>query len=308
MRCEPGSRLKRADSSRTFYAPCRASHASRPAPLVIALTVLIAAAPGTGYAWGPQGHRLIAEIAAAELTPAARAGVASLLGSESLADIASWADTYRWDNNQTSGWHFVNIPREARAYDRNRDCPRQPAVRAGTRGDRWRDCAIDRIGYHAARLADHALDAADRAIALKFLVHLVGDLHQPFHALKDAQGGNDIPVSVLGSADCGSDAGTPHPCELHGVWDSTLLSYRHWNDAQYRSSLRPRIERLRRSPAVAARVDAWAMESHDAAVAALVQPGAAIGTPYLDTNAAVVDDRLVLAGLRLARLINTALP
>jgi hypothetical protein len=61
--------------------------------------------------------------------------------------------------------------------------PRQPGVAANGRGDRWRDCVVDRIGYNQELLANASLDRADRAIALKFLVHLIGDLHQPFHAL-----------------------------------------------------------------------------------------------------------------------------
>ena len=99
-------------------------------------------------------------------------------------------------------------------------CPRQPGVAAGGRGDTWRDCVVDRIRYNQERLADTSLDRADRAIALKFLVHLVGDVHQPLHALGVERGGNGIRVSVFGSPDCRYDDGTSYPCNLHGVWDT----------------------------------------------------------------------------------------
>lgn len=88
---------------------------------------------------------------------------------------------------------------------------------ATSRGDRWRDCVVDRIRYNQERLADATLDRADRAIALKFLVHLIGDVHQPFHARGVARGGNDIPVSAFGSPTCAYDDGTTYPCNLHGV-------------------------------------------------------------------------------------------
>ena len=99
-------------------------------------------------AWGTQGHRLVALVAVNHLTTAARESVKALLGDESLADVAVWADAYLAGNNQTSYWHYVNIPAGAASYDRARDCPRQPGVSAGGRGDNWRDCVVDRIRYN----------------------------------------------------------------------------------------------------------------------------------------------------------------
>ena len=141
----------------------------------------------TPEAWGVQGHRLVALIAADQLNSTAKQNIAWLLGDSHLADIAVWADDYVAANTQTGPWHYVNLPADASAYDRERDCPRQPGVLAGSRNDRWRDCAVDRILYHQARVADTSLDRADRATALKFLVHFIGDLHQPFHALDVAR-------------------------------------------------------------------------------------------------------------------------
>ncbi len=102
-------------------------------------------------------------------------------------------------------WHYLNIPPEASGYDRDRDCPRQPGTNAGSRGDRWRDCVVDRIGYWEERLGNPKLDRADRATALKYIVHFIGDLHQPFHALGVGRGGNDVNVRVFGQVDCGND-------------------------------------------------------------------------------------------------------
>src|SRR5262245_3977572 len=79
------------------------------------------------------------------------------------------------------------------------------------------------------RLAYAALDRTDRALALKFLVHLVGDMHQPFHAIGAERGGNGIPVVAFGSDNC-SDRGGFVPCNLHGLWDSGLAARRGLNE------------------------------------------------------------------------------
>ena len=89
-------------------------------------------------AWGGQGHRLVGLIAAERLTPAARQQVRTLLDGQTLADVASWADSITGEQVQTSYWHYLNIPPDARGYDRDRDCPRQPGVEAGSRSDRLR--------------------------------------------------------------------------------------------------------------------------------------------------------------------------
>src|SRR5216684_9243318 len=105
-------------------------------------------------AWGTQGHHLVALVATAHLTPVARQNVSWLLGAETLSDVSLWADLYRDDNYQTYYWHFLNIPPAATTYDRDRDCPLQPTVTAGSTADKWRDCAVDRILYNRERLAD----------------------------------------------------------------------------------------------------------------------------------------------------------
>ena len=178
--------------------------------------VIIAGAAVRVDAWGVQGHRVVALLAIARLSPVARANVALLLPDRTLADVSRWADDYITDNTQTGPWHYVNLPEGATRYERDRDCPRQPGVAAGSPADRWRDCIVDRILYSQQRLGDAALDRADRAIALKFLVHFVADLHQPFHATGIARGGNTIPLVVFGSPTCVSSSGATNPCNLHG--------------------------------------------------------------------------------------------
>lgn len=273
----------------------------------VILAILVGAAAATTGAWGVQGHRIVALIATANLTSTARQNVAWLLPDETLADAASWADNYVPDHTQTGPWHYVNIPSGADAYDRDRDCPRQPNVGAGTRNDRWRDCVIDRILFHRERLADRALDRADRAIALKFLVHFVGDLHQPLHALDTARGGNDIPVVVFGSPDCVRSDGSTYRCNLHGVWDSGLIARRRMTDDQYVAALAPRIARLRTGARAAGSPVSWALESHALARAAMLPAQGVVDDAYYQAQIEVIDERLALGGLRLAAVLNEQL-
>jgi hypothetical protein len=270
-----------------------------------ALLTLLAAVTLEG--WGPQGHRLVATVAANHLTPVARQTVQSLLGDESLADVAVWADRYLEGNNQTSYWHYVNIPADAARYDRDRDCPRQPGVSAGGRGDAWRDCVVDRIRYNQERLADRSLDRADRAIALKFLVHLIGDLHQPFHALGVERGGNGIPVSVFGSPTCGYPDGTRFSCNLHALWDSELIAHRKRRDGAYAAELERLITARRWTAPAGGSAAEWAMESHALAKAALLPARGEADEAYYKAHIAQVDERLARGGLRLARVLNETL-
>src|SRR5262245_10265449 len=240
-------------------------------------------------AWGGQGHRLVASLAAPRLTPTARSNVQWLLGPETLADVSSWADRYWEGNYQTYYWHFLNIPPDATSYDRDRDCPRQPRLPENSAADRWRDCAVDRITYSATRLTDNSLDRADRAVALKFLVHLVGDLHQPFHALGVEAGGNGVLVSVFGSDNCGENAARSFACNLHGVWDSSLIAHRNLDDQHYLTVLDEQIRRDRLDQRPLGTPAEWAMESQRLAVAALVPQHGVVDETYYRKELPVID-------------------
>jgi len=276
---------------------------------LVALTAVVALQARPLQAWGRLGHRLAGLIAAARLTPVARQNVTWLLDGQSLADVSSWADAQVGAWVQTSWWHYLDIPPDASGYDRDRDCPRQPNVEAGSRNDRWRDCAVDRILYFEERMRDTTLDRADRATALKFLVHFVEDLHQPFHTLGVGRGGNDVHVSVFGVTECGNDPARPVPCNLHQVWDSRLISHRGLDEQQYLATLEQQIrdrhwDAEARTPGT---VVQWTEESFMLAKAALVPPDTNIDEAYYRTQIPVVDRRLAFAGLRLAAVLNELL-
>jgi nuclease S1 len=275
--------------------------------VVLAILVTLCSSTDSLRAWGGQGHRLVGRIAADRLTPAATKSVAWLLDGQTLADVSSWADSLTGDQVQTSYWHYLNIPPEASGYDRDRDCPRQPGVAAGSRSDRWRDCVVDRIAYWEERLGDVKLDRADRATALKFVVHFIGDLHQPFHALGVGRGGNDVKVRVFGEANCGGDSNKPVPCNLHSVWDSRLIARRALDDGAYLAELKKLIDGKRLGSQPAGTPAQWAEQSFRLAKEALVKPDTNIDEGYYRRHITVIDERLALGGVRLAAVLNRVL-
>lgn len=258
-------------------------------------------------AWGGQGHRVIGLIAAHHLTPAARAQVAWLLDNQTLAGVSTWADDYRDSVYQTFSWHFVDIPLEATRYDRDRDCPRQPRVTPGARADVWRDCIVDRIAYNQERLGNPKLDRADRAVALKFLVHFVGDLHQPFHALGFEDGANGVLVSWMGSPNCSADPARPIRCNLHAVWDGRLIGQRRLDDGGYAGALEALITQKGWQVQPAGTPAAWATQSFQLSKAALLPQNGHADQAYYEKHIAIVDEQLALAGLRLAAVLNAIL-
>lgn len=265
---------------------------------VVLGTLLACMGVQLGWAWGREGHRLTALVAEEYLTPAAKAQVAQLLGKETLADIAPWADSYRVDHPETGPWHFVDIPSAAATFDRNRDCP----VSKADPKSPWRDCVTDRILYFEGRLGDESLSTEDRAFALKFLVHLIGDIHQPFHALGDARGGNDIAVSFLGSNTCG-----PYKCNLHGVWDTSIIVDQGLSEQQYAEKLLKEIKENQWERLAGGEPTTWANISRHYAVEAMVPNGALITHEYVQEESKVVDAQLALAGLRIAHVLNRIL-
>jgi hypothetical protein len=262
----------------------------------LSLVFLFGLDPATGWAWGKKGHRLTGLIAEQYLTPAARARVVELLGSETLADVAPWADSYRAEHPETGKWHYVNIPSSDAKYDRERDCP----ISETNSNSPWRDCVTDRILFFEQKLRDSSLTREERTTALKFLVHFIGDLHQPFHALADARGGNDIAVTFLGSGTCGK-----YNCNLHGVWDTSLIEEQGLTEAQYRDRLLEEIRQHHWDKEANGDPASWANQSRALAVKALIPTGNYINEEYVRKEATVVDEQLALAGLRLARVLNS---
>jgi hypothetical protein len=255
--------------------------------LTVFLAFLLVFPQPRALAWGSRGHRIIADIAWDHINETTRERLRSFLGDYDLASISTWADDIRSGRPETGPWHYVDIPPDSGGY-RPQDCPED-------------NCVVARIDQFARILGDPGQPFAARSEALKFLVHFVGDLSQPFHAMADARGGNDIPVSAFGSAQCGD-----YPCNLHSVWDSELITHTGLREHQYARALEAMIAADHLQAGSADPV-AWANESVQLAKQAWVQPQAEIDEAYYLRERPVVDRQLALAGLRLARLLNEEL-
>lgn len=238
-------------------------------------------------AWGIEGHKTVALIAESRLDAVAQSEVRQLLaleGASSLADVASWADQIRGTEPGLIS-HAVRIPFDATTYDPKRDCSRKGK------------CVVFGIGRYEAILGQKDAPAADRLRALKFVVHYVGDIHQPLHAIKETGG-----VKVLLGK---------HEYTLHKVWDTISVRSLKMPPAELATFL------LAGNPTVPQRTpEEWAMESHEIAKTYIyggdIQRADSttkmvLPQRYLKDISPAVKTRLIDAGLRLGTLLNRVL-
>jgi hypothetical protein len=255
--------------------------------LAVVLCSLLLFPTPAAWAWGNEGHRIIADIAWNHLDPEVQMKLRPFLGENNLASLSVWPDDIRKDRPKTGAWHYVDIDSSASGYSA-KDCPDD-------------NCVVAQIENFAKILADPQQPFAVRSEALNFLVHFVGDLSQPMHAMGDARGGNDVPVTVFGSAQCGD-----YPCNLHSVWDSELIAHSGLPEHAYVQKLEGMIarEHLKSGP-----VDpiAWANQSFALGKQVWVQPKTQIDQMYYEKEKPIIDQQLALAGLRLAAVLNQQL-
>jgi len=252
-------------------------------------------------AWGPEGHQIVADIARSRLTEVTRRHIRELLGNDDLAAISTWADEIRPQRPETAGWHFVDIPMSANGFSEQRDCYRPDEKHPQTQADHH-NCVVDRIEIFERILADRNAPQADHIEALKFLVHFVADLHQPMHAIGEARGGNDIHISEFGTPRCGNG-----PCNLHSAWDLGLIEHTRRSEPAYVSHLERLISRQSVEREADGTPETWANESFHLAQRVWLNDGGAVDEGYFRNNIGSLDERLALAGLRLAALLNQAL-
>jgi nuclease S1 len=260
----------------------------------IAVTLLMLL-PTNLSAWGFEGHEVVGALAESMLSDAAKAGVRSVIGDATLFSIANWADQIRSQRDETYNWHFVDIPRSAAGFLESRDCFLPTNTHAGAATDHM-NCVVDRITFFKQVLANPAASPTDREEALKFIVHFVGDIHQPFHAIGDELGGNLIHITEFGSTQCGT-----RPCNLHGAWDTGMIAHTGMDRDTYVQHLKQLIASAHLT--AGGKAEDWANESHAAGNAAWLDQNGVVDDAYYNAQIQVVDKRLALAGLRLAALL-----
>jgi hypothetical protein len=247
--------------------------------LVLVLSSVVAL---DALAWGADAHRLIAELAERQLMPSTRAEVDRLLSLEpgaSMVSVSTWADEIR--RPVTAPLHYVNLPEDDCTYVRKRDCE------SG-------GCLVEAINEQAGILKSNASDV-ERLVALKFLIHLVGDVHQPLHAgLARDKGGNLFQVRAFGR---GSN--------LHAVWDSELIRRRPGGLPQL---MRDASDQVTTRASRAVDPGRWASESCAIGRSAGFYPeGRLVDATYQARWDGTLLVQLSLAGARLAATLNEAL-
>ena len=269
-------------------------------------TIFLLLLAPSAMAWSTLGHRLIGELAQRHLDPAATAEVAVLLAGEpkpTLAGVATWADTLRDGDparaRATSRWHYVNLPPGTCRFEAGRDCANG-------------ECVVGAIEAQRRILADVRQPLAARRDALKFVVHFVGDVHQPMHANnRPDKGGNDYQISLRTDLRPEAYARAKYVdgvmgTNLHSVWDFYILGSRGLALAPYAQ----RLDALRWPPLTTA-VSAppgWAGESCRLVDSRRLYPdGHTLDHRYLDAQRPLAEQRVRQAAFRLAALLNTTL-
>ena len=255
---------------------------------VTAGAIAFALAPSPALAWGKTGHRVVAAIADAQLSGLARAHVKEILGqAESLDEAANWPDEMRsfpspfWQQTSTP-WHYVTL--NGIVYDQ-----------APPEGD-----ALEALNKYSATLHDPNASLADKQLALRFVVHIVGDLHQPLHVGKCCdRGGNDVKVKWFG-----------RDLNLHSVWDSALVDEQQLSFTE----MTAKLQRHTSSADVIAWWDInprdWMSESAQIRDTIYPQPAKdpkklpELSYSYVFQNTPIMERRLKQAGVRLAAYLN----
>lgn len=296
------------------------------AALTVAVVAILWSAPS--FAWGSTGHRTVCEVALRNLTPTAKAEVTRLLASQTVIATADplnlqlgWACTYP-DRTVPGGptrrdpEHFVNFPRTLLAVDLDSGC--------GTA----HECVDNAILADLAILRSTAAADRHRAVALMYLGHWVGDIHQPLHnSYEDDRGGGKIDTSGICTE------------SLHQVWDTCLLQKRVYGTSQnptipiveqMATNLSATVTDVDRAEWLSSAPWQWAMESYAITIrpevqycvvgqgacrysaTQLIYPGSnprmvVINDAYASMAVPIIQRRITMAGVRLAHLINTAL-
>lgn len=278
--------------------------------------------PPSAHAWGDQGHQVVALIANHYLTPSVNQKVDAILATDDsnltpdkgIASEATWADKYRDSDrnttkiryNATHEWHFVDI--ELADGDIESACFSHPALPSGTSASKGpaKNCVLDKINQFSAELMDSATPVEEKRLALQFLLHFVGDLHQPLHASDDHdQGGNAKKVKAAGIA----------TNSLHHYWDVEFVKRLGTTPSTVANKVIATITPGQIAAWSKGTPESWAKQSYEASklrvYGGLGDADASgkytLSTSYVTNATNATSRQLARAGVRLARILNTAL-
>lgn len=246
------------------------------------------ALPFCSLAWGVLGHRIVGEIANTYLTDKARAEIKKVLGDESMAITANWADFIKSDStyNYLSPWHYINLERGLSKQD----------VKAYLQ----KDTAVDlytKMNFVIKQLKNKALPIDQKRFYLRLLIHFVGDAHQPLHTSgKETAGGNRVRVQWFNN---GSN--------LHAVWDEALVNFQQLSYTEYVAAINHTTAKQRQDWQKAPIAD-WISESYlisETLFPEVTSNEQKLSYDYNFRHIKTVNEQLLKGGVRLAGLLNS---
>ncbi|HEX6332689.1 MAG TPA: S1/P1 nuclease [Flavisolibacter sp.] len=249
--------------------------------------VLAMALPLSSSAWGMTGHRIVGEIADKYITAKTRLAISKILGNETLAMSANWADFIKSDSNfnYLDPWHYVNFPKGCSYEEMKELLKKDTGVNAHTR-----------IIFLVNELKKPGLTMDKKKMYLRLLVHIVGDIHQPLHVSPEGtRGGNDIKVNWFSQA-----------TNLHTVWDTYLIDHQQLSYTEYVKAINFTTPAQRRKWQQEP-LSLWLFESYTIASALhdeITQPTPRLGYLYNYQHLHHVNEQLLKGGVRLAGLLN----
>lgn len=255
------------------------------------LGLIIPLLPMATFAWGPTGHRVVADIAYAHLNKKARKAITEIIGRQSLAMIANWPDFIKSDTSHlydhTTSWHYLDFPAS---------CNR-PAFDSLLKTFTGENLYTQTLAM-MEQLKNRQLSREQKEFALSFLVHMIGDMHMPLHVGRDEDwGGNKINVWWF-----------DRPSNLHRVWDEQLIEFQQLSYTEYSAALNiaddAQVARLQ-----SGNITDWMFESHLLAdkIYNGTPSGSKLSYRYNFDFVHDLNQQLLKGGLRLAKLLNEVL-
>lgn len=243
--------------------------------LIIALTLKTS----TSFAWGKVGHTMVAEIALAYLNKGVKDSIQKYLGKMTFGEAGTWMDDVRYEHkyDYMKPWHYVNVEKD-KTYVKNTE-----------------ENAVNQIEKAIAELGNKSkLTAEQINTDLKVLFHLVGDLHMPLHCgYGEDKGGNTIDVEINGQS-----------ANLHSSWDTKIIESRLSDVQKGVTELCKKLTVADKKKFEKIDVEAWVMDSRGYLPEIYSFKKGELNNEYIDKSLPIIEKQLMIAGLRLANVLN----
>ncbi|MFL2997741.1 MAG: S1/P1 nuclease [Candidatus Neomarinimicrobiota bacterium] len=231
------------------------------------------------YGWGKTGHRIVGKVGETYLTKNAKTQIRKLVGHHDLSRLSNWADEIKSDSNWDHAWdwHYCTIP-DNEEYSQGKH----------------KGLAVEKVNEFIKTLKNRKAPKEERIIALKFLVHLIGDLHQPLHVGNGLdKGGNTIKLKWFGEN-----------TNLHSIWDTKLIELQKLSYTEYSNYLLLNIDYAKIREWQSHNVQDYILESKELRTQCYNFKSDNLKWDYFYKHKSLLEMRLLQAGVRLSGELN----